>query len=340
MPKYTDSSLVSVFIQSPNVNQSRVHSTYNPAGVIDKIAIHHMAGNLSIETCGNMFAKSSRQASSTYGIGSDGRIGQYAHESQRPWTTSSKPADYRAVTIEVANDGGAPNWHVSDKAMASLIKLVIDICQRNDIKEIEYTGDKTGNLLMHKWYAATACPGPYLGSKFPYIAEQANAVLKKPVTPAKPTTQTNVLYKVQTGAFSVKSNAENLVDKLKSKGHKAIIITSGKYYKVQVGAFSKKENAEALLKKLNSQGFSAFITTETGKATSSTSSTKPVTFKPGDKVKLKKDAPSYGSKAKFQDWVYKSTLYVREVSGARIVISTKKSGDVTGAVDKKYLTKI
>jgi hypothetical protein len=38
--------------------------------------------------------------------------------------------------------------------------------------------------------------------------------------------------------------------------------------------------------------------------------------------------------------VYDSTLYVREIKGSRLVISTLKSGAVTGAVDKKYLTKI
>ena len=60
----------------------------------------------------------------------------------------------------------------------------------------------------------------------------------------------------------------------------------------------------------------------------------------GDKVKLASGAPTYGTSKQFQSWVYSSTLYVREISGNRIVISTLKSGAVTGAVDKKYLTKI
>lgn len=339
MVKYTDSSLAMLFIQSPNINESRIHPQYNPTGIIDKIAIHHMAGNMSIKNCGNHFAKKSTGASSTYGVGSDGSIGQYAHESQRPWTTSSKATDYRAVTIEVANDGGAPNWHVSDKAMASLIKLVIDICKRNDIKEIEYTGDKTGNLLMHKWFAATACPGPYLSSKFPYIAEHVNAKLKKVEKPKETEAIIDLMYKVQVGAYTDKNNANAMVKKLKAKGYESFIINSGKYHKVQVGAFTKKSNADALLKKLASQGFNAFVTTESGTVEKEADKTKSA-FEPGDKVKLKENAPIYGSKATFQDWVYKSTLYVREIDGSRIVISTQKTGAVTGAVDKKYLTKI
>ncbi len=64
------------------------------------------------------------------------------------------------------------------------------------------------------------------------------------------------------------------------------------------------------------------------------------TLKVGDKVKLSANATVYGKTTKFSSWVYKSTLYVRQINGARIVISTVKTGAVTGAVDKKYLTKV
>jgi peptidoglycan hydrolase-like protein with peptidoglycan-binding domain len=63
---------------------------------------------------------------------------------------------------------------VSDKALEATINLCVDICKRNGIEKINYTGDKTGNLTMHKWFAATGCPGPYLSEKFPYIANEIN----------------------------------------------------------------------------------------------------------------------------------------------------------------------
>lgn len=62
-------------------------------------------------------------------------------------------------------------------------------------------------------------------------------------------------------------------------------------------------------------------------------------FKVGDTVKLKKDAPIYETEALFSDWVYNETLYIREINGNRVVVSVFNSGDVTGAVDKKYLIK-
>jgi hypothetical protein len=158
-----------------------------------------MAGNMTVESCGALFSKYSRQTSSNYGIGSDGRIAMYVEEKDRSWCTSSRSNDNRAITIEVANDGGAETgWHVSDKAMASLINLVTDICQRNGIKELKWKGDKNligqvdkQNMTVHRWFAAKACPGDYLYGAHPQIAAEVNKRLSGG-TNAKPATENNV----------------------------------------------------------------------------------------------------------------------------------------------------
>lgn len=168
----SNSSLICYTKLSPNCTKPRNKP-------ISKITIHHMAGNLNIEQCGDIFAPTSRQASSNYGIGSDGRIGMYVEEKNRAWTSSNADNDNMAVTIEVANDVVGGDWHVSDKAMESLINLCVDICKRNGIDKLNFTGDTSGNLTMHKWFAATACPGAYLESKFPYIASEVNKRLEK-----------------------------------------------------------------------------------------------------------------------------------------------------------------
>ena len=162
-----NSSMVDYTRISPNSSNPRNKP-------ITKITIHHMAGNLSVETCGNVFAPASRQASSNYGVGSDGRVGMYVEERNRSWCSSSAANDNQAVTIEVANNGGEPNWPVSDKALAKTIDLCTDICKRNGIPRLNFTGDATGNLTQHNYFSATACPGPYLKSKFPYIADEVN----------------------------------------------------------------------------------------------------------------------------------------------------------------------
>ena len=162
----SNSSLVDYTKISPNSTNPRNKK-------ISKITIHHMAGNLTVEQCGNGFSSKSRQASSNYAVGTDGRVGMYVEEKNRSWASSSADNDHMAITIEVANDGG-DNWHVSDKALEKTIELCADICRRNGIKKLNFTGDKNSNLTMHKYFAATACPGPYLESKFPYIADEVN----------------------------------------------------------------------------------------------------------------------------------------------------------------------
>ena len=246
-------------------------------GKISKITIHHMAGNLSVEACAAVFQDTSRQASSNYGVGTDGRIGLYVDESRRAWTSSNRDNDNVAVTIEVANDGGAPDWHVSDKALESTIALCVDICQRYGIPEINFTGDKTGNLTMHKWFAATQCPGPYLESKFLYIAEEVNRRLsagqKEQTTTNTPKEETavsggsgGVLYRVQVGAYNSKTTAETRKKKVEAAGFENvhIVVVDGKLYRVQIGGYATKAEAETVLTKVKKAGFSCFVTTLSG----------------------------------------------------------------------------
>lgn len=60
----------------------------------------------------------------------------------------------------------------------------------------------------------------------------------------------------------------------------------------------------------------------------------------GDRVMIEKNAPTYDGKGKFASWVYDTKLYVREIKGDRAVVSTVKSGPVTGAVNTKYLKNV
>lgn len=217
----SNSSLVCYTKISPNKTSPRNH-------VIDTITIHCMAGNLTVERCGEVFAPTSRKASSNYGIGSDGRIALYVDESDRSWCSSSSSNDNRAVTIEVANDGGADTgWHVSDQALDSLISLCEDICRRNNIKQLLWRNDKNligqidkQNMTVHRWFANKACPGDYLMNKHSYIVDEVNKRLNISNTQAQQKVQSTIsnnLYRVRTnwsdvssqiGAFSNLDNAK------------------------------------------------------------------------------------------------------------------------------------
>ena len=201
----SNSALVNVVIKSPNCNKPR-----NKA--ITKITIHHMAGFMSVEECGNLFANPSREASANYGIGSDGRVGLYVDECDRAWTSGSPENDNMAVTIEVANCKGAPNWEVSDEAYSKLIDLCVDICKRNGIEALNWTGDAQGNLTCHYMFQPTACPGPYLKSKMGDIAREVNARLGVQPAPTPSVSKPDVYYAVKTAESGWLPFVKNLED--------------------------------------------------------------------------------------------------------------------------------
>lgn len=338
---YTNSPLVSYTKLSPNHSGQRTHA-------IDRITPHCVVGQCSVETLGNIFYPSSRQASCQYGIGADGRVGMYCEEKNRSWCSSSNANDQRAITIECASDTTAP-YAFKDVVYNKLIELCVDICKRNGKTKLLWLGDKDKTLAynpaanemvltVHRWFANKSCPGDWMYQRMGDLADKVTARLGGAAVtePEKPASD-GTLYRVQVGAYSKKKNADNQLKAVKAKGFDAFITQVDGLYKVQVGAYSVKANAEAQLAKVKAAGFDAFITTKAGTAASA-----PVveSLKVGDKVKLQKGAPCYGKSTGFQSWVYDSTLYVREIKGSRVVISTLQSGAVTGAVDKKYLTKI
>lgn len=261
----SNSPLVSYKAISPNKNSPRNHK-------IDTITIHCVVGQLSVEGIGNCFASSSREASSNYGIGYDGKIGMYVEEKDRSWCSSNAANDHRAITIECASDTTHP-YAINDKVYKSLIELCVDICKRNDIKELKWKADKSligkidkQNMTVHRWFANKSCPGDYIYSRLGKIASEVNAKLNRKTTSTTTSTTSKTLYRVQTGAFTNKKNADELLAKVKKAGFDACVVLDGKYYKVQVGAYSKKTGAESTAKKLEAAGFDAYITTKGGVA--------------------------------------------------------------------------
>lgn len=158
-------------------------------GKIKGISIHTMAGPGSVEGCGQVFQTS--EASSHYGIGPDGRIGQYVLEENRAWCCSHK-VDHEVVTIEVSSiQSYEEPYECTAAAFESLIDLCVDICQRNGIKKLiwkegkQYCPAFTGNwavcnMVPHRYTTdkGKSCPGNYLFGKYGEIAERVNARLK------------------------------------------------------------------------------------------------------------------------------------------------------------------
>ena len=177
---YTNSKMVVCTKLSPNHSGQRTHS-------IDRISPHCVVGQVTAESLGNIFSKSSYRASSNYGIDKDGRVGLYVEEKNRSWCTSSNANDQRAVTIECASDTASP-YRMNDAVYKTLIKLCIDICRRNGKKKLLWFGDKNRSLnysprsdemviTVHRWFANKSCPGEWLYSRLGDLANKVTVEL-------------------------------------------------------------------------------------------------------------------------------------------------------------------
>lgn len=259
----SNSKLISYTKISPNRTSPRNHK-------IDTVTIHCVVGQCSVETLGNIFAPTSRQASCNYGIGADGRIGMYCEEKDRSWCSSNAANDNRAITIEVASDTKHP-YAVNAKAYAALIDLLVDICKRNGIPRLVWSTSKADrvnhkngcNMTVHRDYANKSCPGEYLYSRHAQIASEVNKRLGSTDTRPQPE---KVLYRVQTGAFRNKAGAEALLQQVKAKGFDTYMVKVNGPYKVQVGAFAQKSNAIAMAAKLKAAGFSTYVVSGGGES--------------------------------------------------------------------------
>lgn len=196
----SNSPLISYTKISPNKTSKRNHK-------IDTISPHVVVGQVSVERLGDIFANPKRKASSNYGIGSDGRIALYVDEGDRSWCTSNAANDHRAITIECASDTTEP-YAINDKVYESLINLCVDICKRNDIKELRWKADPKligqvdkQNITVHRWFANKSCPGNYVYSRLGEIAKEVNARLNS-------STSTN--HNSSSNDFTVKVDIDDL----------------------------------------------------------------------------------------------------------------------------------
>lgn len=217
----SNSPLINYKLLSPNHSGIRKHA-------IDTVSIHCMAGNLTVEQCGRLFANPNTQASSNYGIGSDGRIALYVEEKNRSWCTSSAANDNRAITIEVANTVGYEPYPVSDAAYNSLIKLLADICKRNGLPELRWQADPSligqvskQNMTVHRWFANKSCPGTWLYQRHGQIAADVNKLL----TEDEDVERWKTIKDVPAGFY--RNEAQRLMNEgvLKGKGNGEIDLT-------------------------------------------------------------------------------------------------------------------
>lgn len=155
----------------------------DPQGFI----VHH-AAMLVDSSLKYQYVSPSRELSSNYAMRQNGDIVAILHEEYRPFTSSSARADNWGITIEIANELGAPSWKISDRAFDQLARLIADCATRwkFPINRTHVIGHREV-LPKFGQGIATACPGPWLYSRMDELcalAKKYQAAALKPSTPA------------------------------------------------------------------------------------------------------------------------------------------------------------
>lgn len=302
----SNSKLISYTKISPHRTSPRNHK-------IDTITIHCVVGQCAVEPLGELFQ--TKEASSNYGIGYDGRIAMYVEEKDRSWCSSSASNDNRAITIECASDAYEP-YAINDKVYKSLIALCVDICKRNGIKELKWKADKSligqvdkQNMTVHRWFNAyKSCPGEYIYSRLGKIAAEVNA---------------------QLGVNTTTKNTETTKKKTNAEIAKEVI--RGDW-----------GNGIERKQKLTAAGYNyEAVQKEVDKLLGKTTTTATTKISKGDRVQIKKGATWYGSTKTLASWLYENIWIVDEVVGNRAVLGkdTNNIFDIQSPIDIKYLVK-
>ena len=217
------SSLVALEKISPNRTSPRTNA-------ICRLTPHCVGGNLTPEAILGLsnFQKydPNNGASCTYAIGSTGRTVLGVPETDRPWTTGSGKNDHQAITFEIANNGGAPDWRMSDAALNAWVNLAVEVARFYGFKKVSYM-DKPSHIprgeaateawiktwapsdamiiTLHRWYGNKECPGNYFVGKLPELVKRINATLAGAETSVPtPVAAKSSLVRVAVSALNVR----------------------------------------------------------------------------------------------------------------------------------------
>jgi N-acetylmuramoyl-L-alanine amidase CwlA len=266
-----------------------VHNTANDASAKNEIA--YMIGN-------------NNQVSFHYAI-DDKQIVQGIPENRNAWHAGdggSGKGNRKGLSIEICySKSGGSRFIEAEKLAAKFIA--------SKLKEKGWGIDK---VTKHQDYSGKYCPHRTLDMGWQRFLNMIKAELDA----LNGSSSSGTLYRVQTGAFSNKTYADNLEAKLKKAGFDTYMVKVGNLYKVQVGAFGVKANADTMAKKLKAAGFDTYITTESG--TPVQSNVKAPTLKVGSKVKV--TGTKYATGQNIPAFVKKNTYTVQQIDSNKVLL--------------------
>ena len=128
---------------------------------INCIYRHHMAGNMNLQQCVNLWNTSGTSAH--YTVNSTGGIGQAVYDSNTAWATGNTEGNQRGISIEHANitrrvggsDSNKGSWNISDATIINGARLAAALCLYYKLGRPVYGK----NIKDHRDVRQTFCPG-------------------------------------------------------------------------------------------------------------------------------------------------------------------------------------
>lgn len=162
MSVITYDRLVKDLIAGLNATEHVTHIAYRK----DMVTLHHNGGRLSHEGVLNVWK--TRPASAHFDVDAAGAIAQYVKANEYAWACGNTSGNQRSISIEMANSAVGGDWPVGEATWRSAARLAGWIFAR-----IIGTRPSRSNLVVHHFWKATTCAGPYIDNYFNAILDLA-----------------------------------------------------------------------------------------------------------------------------------------------------------------------
>jgi hypothetical protein len=131
------------------------------------VTLHHNGGRLSHE--GVLRVWQTRPASAHLDVDGVGATAQYVEFNEYAWSTGSTNGNQKSISIEMANSATGGNWPVAEVTWREAARLAGWLFAT-------VIGDRPSaeNLVVHNYWKATVCAGPYIASVMGQIIQLAN----------------------------------------------------------------------------------------------------------------------------------------------------------------------
>lgn len=125
---------------------------------VDKIVVHHNAGNLTARQIYDVWQ--TREASAHYQVAVDGRVSQHVWDTDTAWHTGDWASNLTSIGVEHADISTDP-WSISEATLDNGAHLVAALCKRYGLGRPQWRV----NVFPHSDFTSTSCPASLAGAQ-------------------------------------------------------------------------------------------------------------------------------------------------------------------------------